>query len=109
MQDHDDALLRGIFCLLARQTFPVAELSKIVSGNGAGAKQIRAFNMCDGTKTQSEVAKALRLDSGNFSRTVARWVTSGVLIRLGDSREPKLLHVYPLPVTAAKTKRGASR
>jgi hypothetical protein len=84
-----DALLRAILGVTARQTFPPDKLVEIV---GAG-KQVQAFNMCDGTKGQGEIGKALKLDPGNFSRTVARWEEAGVVMRLGKGREAKLLHV----------------
>lgn len=93
-----DALLRAILGVTARQTFPPDKLVEIV---GSG-RQLQAFNMCDGTKGQGEVAKALRLDPGNFSRTVARWEEAGVIVRLGRGKEARLLHVYPLPANAAK-------
>lgn len=64
---------------------------------GAGEKQTKAFNMCDGSRSQGEIIKALKLDQGNFSKTVTRWVDAGIAIRLGEGRETKLLHVYPLP------------
>jgi hypothetical protein len=60
------------------------------------AKQLKAYNLCDGTKTQGEVAKAAGLDAGNFSRTASRWVNSGVLFKIGSGRDARLLHLYPL-------------
>lgn len=87
-----ETVLRAIVGLIGRQVFPPDRLMEIV-GDG---KQLQAFNMCDGTKGQAEIAKAMGLDQGNFSRTVGRWVAEGVLFRLGDNRDAKLLHVYPL-------------
>lgn len=71
----------------------------------ANAKQLRAYNLCDGTRTQGEVAKAAGLDQGNFSRTVTRWVEGGVLFRVGSGREAKLLHLYPLVKSEFKVPR----
>jgi hypothetical protein len=62
----------------------------------ASARQLKAYNLCDGTKTQGEVAKAAGLDAGNFSRTASRWVESGVLFRIGSGKDARLLHLYPL-------------
>lgn len=104
MQENNDIILRAILSVVARQTFPPNELREIVVTKGAGIKQLTAFNMCDGTKGQGEIVKSLKLDSGNFSRTVARWVEAGVMFRLGEGREAKLLHVYPLPPNAIKNK-----
>lgn len=104
MATNSETLLRAIFSVTARQAFPPDRLEEIVSAKGTGTKQLRAFNMCDGTKSQGEIAKALKLDRGNFSRTVARWIDAGVVIRLGEGREAKLLHVYPLPESKKKSK-----
>lgn len=88
-----ETLLRALVGLVGRQTFTPEKLEEIV---GPGTKQVRAFNMCDGTKGQGEVAKVVGLDAGSFSRTVSRWISEGVLFRVGDGRDAKLLHVYPL-------------
>lgn len=104
MTSNHEALLRAILGVLARQAFSPDRLGQVVLGKSSGEKQLRAFNMCDGTRTQSEIAKTLNLDSGNFSRTVSRWVDAGVVFRLGEGRESRLLHVYPLSQAATKTK-----
>ena len=98
MTNNSDVLLRAILATVGRQAFPAAELAELVAPKGGGSKQVRAYNMCDGTKSQAEIAKALKLDAGNFSRTVARWVDAGIMFRLGSGREATLLHVYPLNV-----------
>lgn len=104
MLSEDTALLRAIFCMTARQAFSVDKIREIV---GAGDKQHHAFNLCDGTKSQGEIAKAAKIASGNFSNTVSRWIEAGVVIRLGEGRETRLLHAYPIPVSAAKRKSGS--
>ena len=105
MLTDSDTLLRAILSMTARQSFPTEQLAKIVI-KGSGDKQLRAFNMCDGTKNQGEIAKAMKLDPASFSRTVARWVESGVVFRLGSGRDTTLLHAYPLPMDAAKKTRS---
>ncbi len=69
-----------------------------MTSGGAGAKQIDAFNMCDGHHTQAEITKALHLDTGNFSRTVARWEQRGIVFHIGVGKDERLLHLYPLAV-----------
>ncbi len=101
MVDIGETLLRAILSMTARQAFSVQRLSEIVL-KGSGAKQLRAYNMCDGTKTQVEIAKAAKLDQASLSRTVARWIEAGVMFRIGSGRDTKLLHAYPLPADAAK-------
>jgi hypothetical protein len=104
MAENTEALLRAILSVTSRQAFPPDRLVEIVLFKGAGDKQLLAFNMCDGTKGQTEIAKALKIDSGNFSRTVSRWIDAGIVFRLGEGRDAKLLHVYALSDGVAKAK-----
>jgi hypothetical protein len=99
MADASETLLRAILSTVARQTFSEAALRL---SRGAGNAQVQAFNMCDGTRSQSEVAKGQGLDSGNFSRTLARWEDAGIIFRVGPDDRP--LHVYPLRPEAAAHK-----
>ena len=65
-----------------------------------------AYNLCDGTKTQQEIARAAKLDTGNFSRTVGRWIEAGIVFRVESGDKDTLLHIYPIP-NAGTTKRKA--
>ena len=102
---NSETLLKAILSMTARQALPVNVVSEIVLKGGGGTKQLHAFNMCDGNMSQGEVAKAAKIDSGNFSKTVNRWIDSGILFRLGEGRESRLLHVYPLPTNVGKKAR----
>lgn len=93
----DESFLRAILATVARQTFPPARIGEIV---GTGEKQLRAFNLCDGTRTQADIVKELGLDKSNFSKTLGRWVDEGIAIRVGKDSLP--LHVYPLPASMLK-------
>jgi len=94
-----DAYLRAILATVARQTFPVEKILDII---GSGEKQLRAFNMCDGTRTQAQIAKELSLDQGNFSKTLGRWIDEGIVIRATVETETRPVHVYPLPDSKVK-------
>lgn len=96
-----ETFLRAILATVARQTFSPSKIIEIMGPN-AGEKQRRAFNLCDGSKSQAEIIKELGLDSGNFSKTLSRWVDEGIVIRVGEGREAKPLHVYPLPEALMK-------
>ena len=96
-----ETYLRAILATVARQTFPPPEILKIMGAN-SGEKQFRAYNMCDGTRTQTEIAKELGLDSGNFSKSLGRWVEAGIVIRVGEGRDVRPIHVYLLPEAYAK-------
>lgn len=89
-----ESLLQAILATVARQTFPPLELLKIIAPVAGGAKQIQAYNLCDGHTPQSDIGKKVKLDSGNLSRTVSRWIEAGVVVRVGAEQHP--LHVYPL-------------
>lgn len=93
-----DVYLKAMLAMLARQSFPPKELSLLV-GKG---KQIEAYNLCDGSRTQGEVAKALSLDSGNFSKTVSRWLDLGILVRVSEGKELRPVHLYALPQDKSK-------
>jgi hypothetical protein len=106
MVGNHEQLLIAILGVTARQAFPPDRLAELVAPKKVkGDKQVKAFNLCDGTLTQSEIAKALKLDQGNFSRTVSRWADAGIVFRLGEGREAKLLHVYPLPANGKSKER----
>jgi predicted transcriptional regulator len=97
----EEAYLRAILATVARQTFPLEKVLEIMGPN-AGEKQLHAFNLCDGTKSQAEIAKNLGLDQGNFSKTLGRWIDAGIVIRVGQNKDVRPLHVYPLPEAAIK-------
>jgi hypothetical protein len=96
MSDNSEQLLRAILATVGRQVFPPERLGEIVVSKAGSDKQLAAYNMCDGLRNQSEIAKSLKLDSGNFSRTIGRWVEAGILFRIGEGRDARLLHIYPL-------------
>lgn len=96
--DNSDVYLKAMLAMLARQSFPPETLAGLVGK----AKQIEAYNLCDGTKTQGEVAKALGLDTGNFSKTVGRWAELGILIKVAEGKEVRPVHLYPLAIPKGK-------
>jgi predicted transcriptional regulator len=59
-------------------------------------KQVRAFNLCDGILTVTEIAKKSRISQGNLSRTLSRWCESGIVFRMGEGKASRFLHIYPL-------------
>ena len=65
-EDETETLLRALVQLVGRQTFPEDDLRQIVAPPGAGTKQLRAYNLCDGTRTQGEIAKKGGARSGQF-------------------------------------------
>lgn len=106
MAEREDCaeLLRILVQLLGRKIMQPEDLLRIVAAKGSRDKQLRAYNLCDGTRTQVQISAELGLDRGNFSRTVARWQAAGVLYGLGSGRDRRLLHVYPLPSSRRSNK-----
>lgn len=86
------AYLRAIMALLARQAVPVGELEKLVAPTAKSQKLRAAYNLCDGERQQSDIAKAVGLDPGNFSKALKKWESAGIIVRT-----PNPMHVYPLP------------
>jgi len=93
-------LLKCLAQVIGRAALPEDKLRKIL---GTGEDQIRAYNLCDGSLSQRQIAGKCRLDEGNFSRTLARWIASGIVFRLGKARAETFLHIYPLWGGATKT------
>ncbi|MGE3366819.1 MAG: MarR family transcriptional regulator [Rhizobiaceae bacterium] len=98
---NEEIYLKGILATVARQAFPPDRLVELVGARNGGEKQANAYNMCDGSRSQSEIAKALGLDTSNFSKMIQRWVDQGIVIKLGDGRP---VHVYPIPLSMIGSK-----
>jgi hypothetical protein len=106
MTDNSEDLLRCLVQVVARAAIPRDQVVQIV---GTGGKQAKAFNLCDGTRSQAEVAKKTGLHQASLSRTFARWVENGVAFWVGDGNEARLLHVYPVPGQPSRSGRKAGR
>lgn len=103
MTDTTHDLLRALVSVSARAAFPESELLEMVAPAKRGRKKlVAAYNMCDGTKTQGDVVKALKLDNSNFSRAVARWARGGVIFKIRSGNQVHLLHAYPIGDAALK-------
>lgn len=91
-----DELLRVLISVTARLAVPGPRLRTLVAGRNArsGEKYIVAYNLCDGSRGVSEVARLSGLDHGNLSRGISRWVEQGVMFKLGPDARP--VHLYRL-------------
>ncbi|MDZ7791918.1 MAG: hypothetical protein U5L08_15755 [Xanthomonadales bacterium] len=94
MSDQTEVILRALLATTGRAVFTVEQIHAIVNPRGTSVKQVRAYNFADGSLSQGDIAKKLKLDPGNFSRTVSRWIEAGIMFRLADN---VLLHIYPVP------------
>ena len=92
-------LLECLIHVIGRMAIPMKQVSDVV---GTSPKYLKAFNLCDGSKTQQEIAKKLKLDPGNLSKACARWVENGVAFSMGEGKDARLIHIYPIPSSPKK-------
>lgn len=88
------SLLRALVQITGRTIYDDDGIKNIIGAKNK--KLLKAYNLCDGTRTQQEVVKAAKLDPGNFSRTVVRWKKEGIVFRIDHGDCVNLLHVFPL-------------
>ena len=87
-------LLECLIHVIGRAAIKTDYVAEVV---GTGKKQIKAYNLSDGSLTQTDIAKKTGFDRGNLNRTIDRWVKSGVMFRFAEGKEVRLLHVFPIP------------
>lgn len=100
-----ETLLKGILATVARAAFPPEVLYKIVAPTVGSAKQVLAYNLCNGETPQNKIGEKAKLDRGNLSRLIGKWVETGIVIRVGADQLP--LHLYPLTKSDAKAGKKA--
>src|SRR3954469_6665344 len=100
---NNDNLLHCLVQVIGRIAIPVDQAREIV---GAGKNRIKAFNMCDGSQTLSDVARATKINSGNLSRAAANWVEQGIAFWIGEGTDARLLHLYPISKPPASQKKS---
>lgn len=95
--NEETALLRALLTTTGRAVFSVKEIYDLVSPTGSAPKQVQAFNLADGSRTQAQIVKETRIGKGTMSKKVTAWIEAGVMFRIGDDGDPKLLHIYAIP------------
>jgi hypothetical protein len=88
-----EQLITCLIQVIGRTAMPAENVRALV---GTGRTSLRAYNLCDGTRLQRDIVKKLKMDSGNFSRTVRRWIEAGIAFDIGGENESRILHIYPL-------------
>ena len=95
-------LLRILVNVTARVAFTEERLRAVVlGGSKAPEKWIAAYNLCDGTRGQREIARLTGVDQGALSRAVVRWVDAGVAFKVGP--DGKTYGLYPLQLSVAES------
>lgn len=88
-----EQLAQCLIHIIGRAAIPEDRVREVVATR---AKQVKAFNLCDGTRSQSEVARKTGVHQANLSRAMSRWIENGVAFWLGEGSEAKLLHIFPI-------------
>ena len=101
-----DDLLRVLIVMAGRLAVPPDQLRNIVSPTGS-QKYIEAYNLCDGTRGLSDVARVAGLDKSNLNKSLSRWVDAGVVFKVGGA--PNLLHIYRLSLPTSQGSRGTQK
>ncbi len=82
-----------VIALLGRIAFPETSLREVIGGKGKAApKYISAYNKCDGTRRQTEIARESNLDPADMSKALKRWEAAGALFRVGIDAKPVKLY-----------------
>ena len=99
-----EELLRFIVQLTARHVFPEDVLRQIVGSSG---RQVEAYNLCDGTRTQAEIAKAsISIQGNSVEPQVDGSKPSAVQGRNRSGRQAP--HLYPLSAVQASRRKKDS-
>ncbi len=98
----DEVYLRAILATVARQTFSLDEILAHVAPRSGSSKQIEAYNLCDGTRSVTQIAAETKLDKSNLRKSINRWTDAGIVIRIEEGQEIRPVHVYPIPDAEAK-------
>lgn len=92
-------MVKCLFHVIARAVMPPDKVMEVIGG---GKRQVMAFNQCDGHNSQKEIAKKTGINQGNLSREFKKWLEAGVAFSIGDGKEARLLHIYPIPRQSTK-------
>lgn len=98
----DEVYLRAILATVARQTFSLDDILSQVAPRTGSAKQVAAYNLCDGTRSVTQIATEAKIDKSNLRKSINRWIDAGIVIRIEDGQEVRPVHVYPVPEAEAK-------
>jgi hypothetical protein len=92
--DSINDMLGCVIQVVGRLVLPPEKVLEIV---GTGKNYLKAYNLCDGRNSQMEVVDQTGIDQGSLSKVYKRWVENGVAFWIGEGKEKRLLHIYPLP------------
>lgn len=102
MNSPEYPILRAILATISRQTFPPGALYKLVVPKAGAEQNVDAYNLCDGTRTVTDIAKELAIDAANLRKRILRWAEEGIVVRVEQDKSTYPVHLYPLTASARK-------
>lgn len=96
MTENTDFYLKMIMQLIARQTFSAKEVAEHVCPTKKSAKSLKAYNLCDGSKSQTEIGTLSGIDRANCRKMIKRWELEGLILRVPHGQELHPLHIFPI-------------
>jgi len=96
MSENTDFYLKMIMQLIARQTFTAKDVAEHVCPTKKSAKGLKAYNLCDGSRSQAEISKLCEIDRANCQKMLRRWELEGLILRVPHGNELHPLHIFPI-------------
>jgi len=87
-----------IISLLGRMIFPEEKLIEIIQKNSKKPKEIlKAYNLCDGKLSQSEIAKRSGVAGTSLGQAILKWKKNGIILvedsqKKGEEIKPMRLY-----------------
>jgi len=91
-----------IIRLLAKMVLSEGDVRKIVEhGRQKKAEWVKAYNLCDGDRNQSEISKEAKVHQGDLSDALKEWENEGIIYQVKISnKEPD--KIYPKGIRKLK-------
>lgn len=86
-----------IISLLGRMVFKRDELRKLVIQDSKRPTAIlRAYNLCDGSLTVTEIASKVGLTQSAISQAIGRWEKLGIIFKTTEKGAVYPIKLYPI-------------
>ena len=87
----------ALISLIGRMVFPEDQLKKIIMKKKRNPEDyVRAYNLCDGNHTLSDVATSIKVTPGTLSPILAFWKSIGILYEVERNGKRFYKNLYPL-------------
>jgi hypothetical protein len=87
----------ALIALIGRLVFPENELKNIIMRKKRRPEDyVRAYNLCDGKHSLTEIAASIKVSIGTLSPILAYWKSIGILYEIEENRKKNYKNLYPL-------------